>query len=78
MDFNNKYYARLIESSPEAAKEYINQFQLPHTPVEEQKITEMKEYLKTQWIEVWPNFKLATIEKKYNEAKAKEKLGTGT
>ncbi len=34
----------------------------------------MTEYLKERGIKVRPNFKIETIEKKYNEEKAKENL----
>lgn len=80
IEFSNRYYATLLLNSPEKAAEYLANCQgkwiiKDDTEVHSKhKLEQMTEYLKERGVKVRPNFKIETIEKKYNEEKAKENL----
>ncbi len=80
LTFSNTYYARLLLNAPEKAKEYLANCQWKwiinqDTEVQsELKLEQMTEYLKSKWVKVRPNFKMETIQRKYEEEKAKENL----
>jgi hypothetical protein len=80
MEFSNVYYSRLLLNAPEKAKEYLANCQwkwiISNSSVIQSKesLDTMTEYLKSRGVKVRPNFKLETIQRKYEEEKAKENL----
>jgi len=80
INFSNTYYARLLLNAPEKAKEYLANCQWKWIMSETTEVQSkedldyMTEYLKSKWVKVRPNFKIETIQRKYNEEKAKENL----
>jgi len=78
--FSNTYYARLLLNAPEKAKEYLANCQwkwIINEDTEVQswlKLEQMTDYLKSKGVKVYPNFKMETIQRKYDEEKAKENL----
>lgn len=75
MEFNNRYYATLILTAPDKAKEYLSNCQWKGTVTDttevysKEKIEMMIEFCRSKGIKIRPNFKPETIEKKYLEAK---------
>lgn len=78
MEFSNTYYARLILNAPEKAKEYLANCQWKWIIKDETKVYSkenidmMVEFCRSKGINIRPNFKPETIEKKYMEAKEKD------
>lgn len=78
--FSNTYYARLLLNAPEKAKEYLANCQWKWimsetTEVQSKENLEiMTSYLRSKGVKVRPNFKMETIQRKYEEEKAKENL----
>lgn len=80
INFSNTYYARLLLNAPEKAKEYLANCQWKwiikdDTEIQSDvKLEAMTDYLKSRGVKVRPNFKMETIQRKYEEEKAKENL----